>query len=463
LKTKHGRIHRVAILIFVLALAFSLAACNGPEQKAETKTVVVGLPVEPGNANSTESVISADGNKVAFTSEATNLLKSTTFGRNIFLKDIDTGVVSLVSTNTADTEGNGDSEQPAISSDGRFVVFASSATDLVAEDTNDLCINASGVNVNCTDVFLKDTQTGTVAMVSVDTDGIQGDGFSQQPAVSSGGHFVAFASTAANLVPDDINEASDVFIKDTTTGTLQVISARMDATPGNGESGRPAISADGLFVAFSSNADDLVEDDGNGTTDVFIKDTLSGAMVLVSSDAAGTPGNKASGFDSLSLSADGRYVIFESAADNLVEGDVNEKRDVFLKDTQTGAIVLVSTDATGVQGEDDSYLSVAVTSDGAMAFFSSNANNLVPGDTVNKADIFRKNVQTGAIDIIAIDSAGSMADGTSERLAITPDGLFVVFSSDAINLVADDNNSKTDIFRKDVQTGETVIVSNSTT
>jgi hypothetical protein len=82
---------------------------------------------------------------------------------------------------------------------------------------------------------------------------------------------------------------------------------------------------------------------------------------------------------------------------------------------------------------------------------------------VNKADIFRKNVQTGAIDIIAIDSAGSMADGTSERLAITPDGLFVVFSSEAINLVADDNNSKTDIFRKDVQTGETVIVSNSTT
>lgn len=456
------RLRTILLTVFLLtSAAVMLVACNGPEQKVETRTVVVGPPVEQGNANSSEPAISADGRYVAFTSEATNLLKTTTFSRNIFIKEIESGATALVSANASGVEGNGDSEQAAISGDGLFVTFASEASDLVAGDANATCTNAGGVTINCKDVFLKDIAAGTVTMASVDANGVQGDGISLQPAISADGRFVAFTSFAANFAPGDGNGTADIFIKDTQTGVLALVSTGTDGMPANGESGHPAISADGRFVAFQSRADNLVEGDGNGRSDVFIKDTQTGGLALVSADAAGVPGNKASGFDALALSADGRYVIFESEADNLVGGDVNGKRDVFLKDTQTGAIALTSTGAAGAQGEDDSYLSVAISADGVMAFFSSNANNLAAADTVNKTDIFRKNTQTGVVDLLATDSTGVPGDGASDRLAVTPDGFLVAFSSAAANLVADDANSKTDIFLKDLRTGETVLVSTS--
>lgn len=439
-----------------------MTGCDGPEQKVETRTVVVGPPVVQGNANSSEPAISGDGRYVAFTSEATNLIDTTTFSRNIFVKEIDSGVTTLVSASEGGTEGNGDSEQPAISADGRLVAFASDAPDLVTADTNATCTNAGGVATNCKDIFLKDMQSGVTAIVSVDAAGAQGDSISQQPSISADGRFIAFSSLAANFAAGDGNSSADVFIKDMQTGALLLVSTGVDGVPGDGESGRPSISADGRFVAFQSRAGNLVAGDDNDSSDVFIKDTQTGALGLISSDAAGMPGNKASGLDALALSTDGRFVIFESEADNLVEGDTNGKRDIFLKDTQTGAISRVSTDAAGAEGGDDSYVSVAIAEGGAMAFFSSNANNLALADTVNKSDIFRKDIQTGVVDILSTDSAGTPGDGATECLAVTPDGMLVAFSSDADNLVAEDANSKTDIFLKNLETGETVIVSTST-
>lgn len=456
------RPQKILLMLSMVAVAVTMpVACSRPEQKVETRTVVVGPPVEQGNANSSDPAISSDGRYVAFTSEATNLLKTSTFGRNVFIREVETGVTTLVSATAAGIEGNGDSEQPAVSGDGALVAFASEASDLVAADTNEVCTNAGGLTMNCKDVFLKDIAAGTVTIASVDVAGNQGDGISQQPALSASGRFVAFTSFAANFAPEDANGTADVFLKDIESGALTLVSGDADGVPGNGESGRPSISADGRFVAFQSHAGNLAGADNNGASDVFIKDTQTGALALVSADADGVPGNKASGLEALALSADGRFVIFESEADNLVGGDANGKRDVFIKDTQTGAIAVVSTDGAGVQGEDDSYASVAISADGAMAFFSSNADNLTAADTVNKTDIFRKDTQTGLVDLIATDSAGVPGDGASERLAATPDGLMVAFSSAAASLVADDANKKTDIFFKDLRTGETIIISTS--
>jgi Tol biopolymer transport system component len=446
----------------LLCLTLLAAGCSGGDQKVETRTVVVGPPIEQGNANSSQPQISADGRFVVFTSEATNLLKSPTLGRAIFIRELESGVVTLVSSSSAGEEGNGDSESPSVSADGRYVVFESGASDLVEGDVNESCISAGGTNTNCMDVFMKDTQSGATTLVSSDSAGVQGDGHSQRPAISGDGRFVAFTSSSTSLVADDGNGAADIFIKDTRSGALEVVSSNAAWVPGNRESDLPSISTDGRFVAFKSLADDLVEGDVNGVADVYLKDIQTGAVALVSADAAGVPGNAASGFDSLAMSGDGRFVIFESEADDLVEGDVNGKRDVFLKDMQSGAIALVSTDTAGVQADDDSYTSVAVTTDGVMAFFSSNANNLVPGDTMNKPDLFRKNTQTGVIDIISTDSTGIFGDGASDSLSITPEGFLVVFSSDASNLIPEDTNNKTDIFLKDTQTGETVIISTST-
>lgn len=456
------RPQKTLLLFMMLAVVVAMpTACSRPEQKVETRTVVVGPPVEQGNANSADPAISADGRYVAFTSEATNLLKTSTFGRNVFIKEVETGITTLVSATAAGSEGNGDSGQPAVSEDGALVAFTSEASDLVAADANDVCTNAGGLAVNCTDVFIKDVVAGTVTMASVDVAGNQGDGISQQPALSASGRFVAFTSFAASFAPGDDNGTADVFLKDLESGVLTLVSGGADGVPGNSESGHPAISADGRFVAFQSRADNLVAGDLNGSSDVFIKDTQTGALALVSADAGGAPGNRASGLEALAISADGRFVIFESEADNLVDGDANGKRDVFIKDTQTGAIAVVSTDAAGVPGEDDSYASVALSADGAMAFFSSNANNLAAADTVNKTDIFRKDTLTGIVDLLATDSAGTPGDAASERLAVTPDGQMVAFSSAAANLVADDVNKKTDIFLKDLRTGETVIISTS--
>ncbi|RJQ46131.1 MAG: hypothetical protein C4534_03225 [Gaiellales bacterium] len=450
------------VMLTLLALMAALAAgCGGNGQGTQTRTVIVGPPEEQGDANSSQPAISADGRFVAFTSESTNLGRSATLGRNVFIKDVESGATTLVSASEAGTEGNGDSEQPAISADGRFVAFASDASDLVAADGNDTCLNAVGANINCRDVFLKDTQTGGVKLVSADGAGNQAEGTSRQPAISADGRFIAFVSDAPNLAPGDGNGETDVFLKDMSSGALQQVSANPEGSAGNGRSALPAISADGRYVAFSSLAEDLVENDANGKTDVFIRDTQTGALALVSTDAAGAQGNRASGFDALAISADGRFVVFESEADNLVEGDANGKRDVFLKDTQTGAVTLVSTDAAGAQGEDDSFMSVAVSRDGRTVFFSSNANNLAPGDVASKSDIFRKDVSAGTVDILSTDSAGAFGDGSSECLAATPDGALVAFSSSAANLAPGDANGKDDIFLKDLRTGETVIVSTS--
>src|SRR5437870_4266363 len=233
-----------------------------------------------------------------------------------------TATTERVSVASDGTQGNGASDGAAISGDGRFVAFRSSASNLVPGDTN-----------GTFDVFVHDRQTGETVRASVASDGAQGNGASNTPAISADGRFVAFTSSASNLVPGDTNSTDDVFVRDRQTRQTTRVSVASDGTQSNGLSLYQSISADGRFVAFPSAATNLVPGDTNAKADTFVHDRMTGATERVSVASDGTQGNGDSGVPA--ISADGRFVAFESDATNLVPVDTNSSRDVFVRATGT--------------------------------------------------------------------------------------------------------------------------------
>ncbi len=228
--------------------------------------------------------------------------------------------VSVASNGTQGNDGSAAySGSPAISANGRYVAFASGSSNLVPGDTNDR-----------TDVFVRDLRSGTTRRVSVAGDGTQANHGSHAPAISADGRYVTFASVASNLVPGDTNHTGDVFVRDLRSGTTRRVSVAGNGAQGNHSSYGSAISADGRYVAFLSDASNLVPGDTNGASDVFVRDRRSGTTRRVSVAGNGTQGNLDSGDQA--ISADGRYVAFDSYASNLVPGDTNDNQDVFVRD-----------------------------------------------------------------------------------------------------------------------------------
>ena len=289
------------------------------------------------------------------------------------------GDTTRVSVDSNGAQANGISGVPAISADGRYVAFESDATNLVSGDTN-----------NFNDIFVHDRQTGQTTRVSIASDGTQATGGSSfSPAISADGRYVAFASYAANLVSGDTNNFIDIFVHDRQTGQttrVSVDSNGAEATEGFLGSIAPAISADGRYVAFASDATNLVSGDTNGSSDIFIHDRQTGQTTRVSIASDGTQATGGSSFSS-AISSDGRYVAFESNADNLVGGDTNLAPDIFVHDRQTGQTTRVSVDSNGTQANGASY-SPAISADGRYVAFESLATNLVSGDTNGSSDIF---------------------------------------------------------------------------
>ena len=398
-----------------------------------------------GNGHSLAGVMSADGRYVAFVSEASNLVVGDTNGLgDVFVHDRDTGLTERVSVDSNGTQGNKYCFSPAISADGRYVAFASWASNLVVGDTN-----------GCVDYFVHDRQTGATERVSVDSDGNQGNEPDPDPdatSISADGRLVAFSSRAP-FVPADSNYEYDVFVHDRDTGITERVSVDSAGNQGNGNSGHPVISADGRYVAFASDASNLAVGDTNGFRDVFVHDRDTGVTERVSVDSAGNQANQGSGpTGEVAISADGRYVAFQSIASNLVPDDTNGRDDNFVHDRQTGTTERVSVDSNGTQGNDNSW-SPAISADGRYVALSSSASNLVVGDTNGCVDIFVHDRQTGATERVSVDGAGNQVDGGGGRSDISPDGRYVAFESGASNLVPDDTNGYADIFVHDRQTG----------
>jgi uncharacterized membrane protein len=270
------------------------------------------------NAGSYIPAISADGRYVAFYSAASNLVIGDTNGySDVFVRDRQTGQTTRESVDSAGAQANSTSYYPAISADGRHIAFWSSASNLVAGDTN-----------GKDDAFVRDRQTGQTTRVSVDSTGAQSNGHSYYTAISADGRYVAFYSDASSLVAGDTNGYADVFVRDRQTGQTTRESVDSAGTQANNGSAYPSLSADGRYVAFRSSASDLVAGDTNGKDDVFVRDRQSGQTTRVSVDSAGTQGNN--GSYNTAISADGRVVAFYSSATTLVAGDSNGKDDVFV-------------------------------------------------------------------------------------------------------------------------------------
>ena len=419
--------------IAVVAVA---AICASPAGAQTTTRISVSSAGVQGDKYSVAPSISGDGRFVAFYGDATNLVSGDTNGwTDVFVRDSQTGQTTRVSVSSAGIQGNHSSYAASISGDGRFVAFYSDATNLVTGDTN-----------GWTDVFVRDTQTSQTIRASVDSAGTEVAGYSDSPAISGDGRFVAFRSSADGLVPGDTNGCSDIFVRDTQTGQTARVSVDSAGNESNAASYAVSISADGQVVAFFSGASNLVHGDSNGCFDVFVHDMQTGQTRRASVNSAGAQGNDYS--YRASISGDGRFVAFYSFAGNLVSGDTNGCNDVFVHDMQSGSTTRVSVDSAGGQS-DDSSDSPSISADGRFVAFRSYADNLVPSDTNGVADVFVHDTQSGQTTRISLDSAGSQANFASYAPAISADAHRIAFDSDATNLVAGDSNNTADVFARD--------------
>ena len=344
----------------------------------------------------------------------------------------------------------------------------SSSAQLQHNDAYDPVMSADGryvgfywyANFSESDVFLKDRTTGSLERISRNSDGVKGNSYSYAPSLSLDVRYVAFSSLASNLVPGDTNGpyplGHDVFVRDRLNKTTERVSVGSLGQEGNGDSYGPAISADSRYVAFTSVADNLVTVDANGVADAFVHDRVSGSTELVSLDSSGLQANGAT--TPSSISADGRYVVLHGTASNLVAGDTNARSDVFVRDRLSGTTERVSVHSSGAEGDGDSHAGV-ISPDGRYVVFQSDASNLVGGDTNGSLDVFLHDRSTGTTERLSVDSAGTQADGDSLLPVLTPDGRFVAFQSEATNLVAGDTNGRWDVFLRDRLLGTTERVS----
>ncbi|HVS10121.1 MAG TPA: hypothetical protein VMS76_09630, partial [Planctomycetota bacterium] len=427
------------------AFCFAIGALALPAI-APAQCLTERISVTPGgsvpNGDSLRPTVSTDGRYVAFESNAPDIAPGYA-GWNVFVRDRAASVNVVVSVDSGGAQANGDSKVGAISADGRFVAFQSAASDLVGGDTNGVV-----------DIFVRDLQAGTTTRVSLDSSGVEGNGDSFIPAITPDGRFIVFLSLADNLVAGDANGKSDVFVHDRLSGSTVVASVTPAGAVGNGNCGGiiylhqgPSISADGRFVAFQSLASDLVAGDTNGTFDVFVRDLVSGTTRLASVSSLGIQGNSAS--EDPAISADGRVVAFESFSWNLVPGDTNASYDVFAHDLQTGETTRLSLSSAGTQANEESGRPT-ISADGRFVAFDSRASNLIPDDWNGKDDVFVHDRASGATALASLSTSGLHGEKASWFPSISAGGRFVVFNSSARYLVIPDPMDWQDAFLRDL-------------
>lgn len=380
--------------------------------------------------------VSGDGRFVAFSSRDIKLVRPDTNGSfDVFVHDRQTGLTTRVSVNSAGGQGNGDNLQPSLSADGRFVAFTSLANDLVIGDTNLV-----------SDVFVHDRLTGSTSRVSVSSTGAEAGGASSEPSISGDGRFVAFSSSAQNLVARDTNGFLDIFVHDRMTGQTIRASVSSAGMQANGSSSDPSLAADGRSVAFESVADNLVLGQGAAQNAIFVHEQRTSITTIDSVSSAGMPANRRS-LDP-ALSADGRFVAFSSSADNLVAGDTNSWYDAFVRDRQTGQTTRVSISSAGVEANEASF-NCAISWDGRIVAFSGHPSNLVPGDNNSRGDVFIHDRETAETTRVSVSTPGVQANGHSRRPSVSANGRVVVFDSYATDLVTGDTNNAIDVFARD--------------
>jgi Tol biopolymer transport system component len=371
-----------------------------------------------GNGDSSWPSVSGDGRFVAFTSSATNLDPS--HSRGAFVRDRQAGTTRLASSGSPSRGGY----QPSISADGRFVAFT-----------------------NYSNVLVNDLNTGETEVVSQDSAGQPAGGFSASPSISADGRFVAFSSNSRRLTPLQPKVRRNEFVRDMQTGKTQQVNVSSAGKPGNGLCHHPSISASGRFVAFESNATNLVAGTKNKRWNIFVRDLKSHKTRIVSLNSAGKSANGPS--HNPAISGDGRYVAFESTASNLVKHDTNKTWDVFRRDVKKQKTARLSVTSAGKQANGPSRYA-SLSNHGGFVAFQSSATNLVKAGAKQLPGVFFHDEHSAKTMRVDVSSSGQPANEGIRELGVPPsvsaDGRFVGFGSPATNLVPGDTNGRPDIF-----------------
>jgi len=398
--------------------------------------------------------MSDDGRYIVFSSDVDNLVPNDTNGaQDIFLYDRQTVQFTRISVDPLGNQADGNSDFSSISADGRYVAFYSMATNLVANDTND-----TG------DTFVHDRQTGQTIRVSVDSSGNQGNDTSLYSMISGNGQVVMFDSYASNLVANDTSDRMDVFAHDLVTGQttrVSVDSSGNQATslyPVYGSYGT-SISFDGRYIGFSSYANNLVPNDTNFMDDVFVHDRQTAQTTRVSVDSAGVQSNGYS--PGVFISDDGRYASFVSGANNLVADDFNNLEDVFIRDRQTNQTTRISLSSAGAESDAISGGYSFVSADGRYVFFQSEATTLTPTDTSGATVAYIRDRNTNTTTRISINVPNPEFPDISIT-DISSDMRYILFTA-LSNLVASDTNNLYDIYLLDRQTSSLSLISGGIT
>lgn len=406
----------LGLLLFVLPTMAGADAHGGITQP---KTVLVsksssGDPADEGNLDPS---ISRDGRFVAFTSWAQNLPGGEATQPQIYLRDLKDGITRLVSKNSAGKPAGGGAYLPAISENGRYVAFRSSS------------LNLPGGNGTHDQIYVRDLEDGTTRLVSKNSGGEAADRSADNPSISANGRFVAFDTSAFNV--PGVDSSTKVLVHDRETGKTSLVSRSSGGEPAGGSSYQPSVSSDGNRISFTSNAQNLPQ--GNGSfTQVYVRDRAEGTTQLVSKTSGGEPANDFAGFSAMSPS--GGHVVFGSRADNLPAGN-GELSQLYVHVLSSGNTTLVSRTSGGEAGSGDSY-DASVSGTGRYISFASTATNL-PGSGSN-AQIYLRDRGAGTTLLVSKDALGQPAAGTNELTAISRDGRYVAFDSNAGNLPAGD-------------------------
>ncbi len=407
---------RLAVCLLMGMICWALAAGQVIER------VSVSSDGAEANECSGHPSLSADGRFVAFLSHASNLVSGdTNIAQDVFVHDRLTGETARVSVSSAGDQADHGSNGVAISGEGRFVVFHSGATNLVAGDTN-----------HAEDVFVHDLRTGLTTRESVSSAGEQADQYSHGASITDGGRSVAFESYAHNLVPSDIVGTSDAFVRDRWRRQTRCVTPPSTPPDVIWISWAPAISGDGHCVAFYAGSDASHPWGGLFVRDRWAKQT----HWLVTGKRFG---------ERIAITPDGRFVAFSSGTRTIVVGDTNGKDDCFVYDQAMKQVTRVSVDSLGGEGNGDSRFP-CISADGRFVAFSSGASNLVPDDTNRWWDVFVHDRQTGRTVRVNHGANGSQANQPSGEPAISRDGCLVAFWSAAGNLVPGDGNRYGDVF-----------------
>ncbi|MFJ4866625.1 hypothetical protein [Streptomyces sp. NPDC088748] len=429
-------------LIDMASAALTAGPASGNNVALVSKSSV-GSGSQSGNGQSLQADVSANGKFVAFQSDSSNISPGGKPGSQVYLKDLETGAVSLISATDipAGVPAEPGSHNPSISDDGRFIAFESSAGNLQAggsQDTNGKM-----------DIYIYDQATRTIRRVSA-PNGQQPNDHSRSPAISGDGKYITFASDAGNLSTEDADSVRDVFRYNRETGVINLVSKRNSGGASNGDSDKPQISGDGTRIVYQSDATNLTDPDTNGAADVFLTHMFATSSVTsrVSITSAGAQSNEDS--TNPTISANGEIVAFASSATNIVTGDTNAVADIFLrKVTPGGTTQRVSLSVDRSQANGPSF-APKLSADGTKVAFDSLASNLTNFvDSNQSRDVFvaKAFCSFSCTELASISVGGEVPNMLSENARISADGNSVVFRSRAqLTADADKNSGGNDIY-----------------